>query len=65
MRKNELPVNKPNEQVEQTGATLVVMQNLLDSLQRGDNIQAVKNWMKRLMAWLPKPTCVSIVRSMI
>lgn len=36
-------MNKNNEQVEQTGATLVVMQDLLDSLQRGDNIQAVKD----------------------
>lgn len=43
MRKNETQGNNTNEQVEQSGATLVGIQDLLDRLQRGENVQAVKD----------------------
>ncbi len=43
MRKNESRLSMDSEQSDQTGATLIAMQDLLDSLQRGENTQAVKD----------------------
>lgn len=43
VRKNENRVSTDSEQADQSGATLVAMQDLLDSLQRGEDTQAVKD----------------------
>jgi len=43
VQNNERRMAADSEQVEQSGGTLVVMQDLLDRLQRGENVQAVKD----------------------